>query len=280
MTWEDVVTKFHSSPTIHDIAPSLAAGRPLSPSPAHAPSQTIFTHDPQEMDIDSNTPPQHRPGRTPLGESRHRTPLPSGPRLEKSLSLPGIENLKNELQSNASRMLSTSSRSRYTAVYALLLFWQDDDDVATVHHAVRELADVLDNYYHYTLQTKTIPSLSDGTRSSWRWLSRELNAFAEERDQRDVLKIVYYAGHTYLDGNREMVLARCDQDIMMSFRIAGFCQANNTCDTALETPRALQQYVGTASSRSSRKPVRIPSSSWMPRITHRPRWSAKRACWS
>ncbi|PNY29240.1 Uncharacterized protein TCAP_00844 [Tolypocladium capitatum] len=209
LTWEDLVTKFHRShsPSIQDIAPSLAGGRALSPAPSLTAAQPAFAHDPQDMDVDSVTPTHHQPGRPPLSESRIRTPLPSGPRLEKSLSLPGIESLKNELQSNVPRMLSTSNRGRYNAVQALLLFWQDDDDVAVVHGAVKELADVFDKYYHYTFQIQTIPSSSDGCKSSWRWLSRQLNEFAEDRDQRDVLKIVYYAGHTYLDGNREMILA-------------------------------------------------------------------------
>lgn len=150
-----------------------------------------------------------------MNEARNRTPLPSGPgpRLEKSLSLPGIESLKNELQSSASRMLSTSSRSRYTAAHVLLLFWQSDEP-AGPHHgcvapdAVKELAAVLESLYHFSVDFKPIPVSSDTLRSSWRWLSRELNTFTEERDHRDVLKVVYYAGHSYLDGNREMVLAR------------------------------------------------------------------------
>lgn len=210
MTWEDVVSKFHRShsPTIQDIAPSLAAGRPLSPAPPLSNVQSIFTHDPQEMDIDSNTPTPQQPGRPPLSETRIRTPLPSGPRLEKSLSLPGIESLKNELQSNAGRMLSAQTRDRYTAVHTLLLSWQDDEDAALVEAATRELADVFDRFYRYTVQWETIPSATDGSRSSWRWLSKRLNDFAEDRDQRDVLKVVYYAGYSYLDGNREMVLAR------------------------------------------------------------------------
>lgn len=212
MTWEDVVNKFHRShsPTIQDIAPSLAAAaRPMSPILAGlSTAQSLYVHDTQEMDIDSNLPSQNQPSRLSLSEARQRTPLPSGPRLEKSLSLPGIETLKNELQASASRMLTTTSRSRYATVQALLLFWQDDDDVGLVHNAVRELADILDKLYHYSCQIQTIPSSTDGTRSSWRWLSRQLNDFAEDRDQRDVLKVVYYIGHTYLDGNREMVLAR------------------------------------------------------------------------
>ncbi|KAI5457933.1 hypothetical protein BGZ63DRAFT_427235 [Mariannaea sp. PMI_226] len=209
MTWEDVVSKFHRShsPTIQDIAPSLvAAGRPLSPTPAIASIQSMFTHDPQEMDIDSN-PPGHQAGRPPLSEARIRTPLPSGPRLEKSMSLPGIESLKNDLQTNVGRILSTPSRDRYSSAHALLLFWQDDDDVASVQSAVRELADVFEKYYHYSFQIQAIPSSAENGRNSWRWLSRQVNDFAEDRDSRDVLKIVFYLGHTYLDGNREMVLA-------------------------------------------------------------------------
>ncbi|KLP11147.1 uncharacterized protein Y057_5930 [Fusarium fujikuroi] len=209
MTWEDVVTKFHRShsPTIQNIAPSLAAaGRPLSPAPAISNVQALF-HDTQEMDIDSSTPGSNLPGRPPLSDARIRTPLPSGPRLEKSLSLPGIESFKNDLQSNVGRMLSTPSRDRYSSVQVLFLFWQDDEEVPIIQTAVRELAEVFDKYYRYNFQVQAIPSSSDGCKSSWRWLSRALNEFVEDRDERDVLKIVYYAGHTYLDGNREMVLA-------------------------------------------------------------------------
>ncbi|KAF4974729.1 hypothetical protein FZEAL_8399 [Fusarium zealandicum] len=208
LTWEDVVVKFHRShsPTMQDIAPSLAAaGSPMSPAPAISNVQALFAH--EEMDIDSNPSASHQPGRPPLSEARIRTPLPSGPRLEKSLSLPGIESFRNDLQTNVGRMLSTPSRDRYSSVQALFLFWQDDEEVATIQSAVRELAEVFDKYYHYSFQVQTIPSSSDGCKSSWRWLSRQLNEFAEEGDERDVLKIVYYAGHTYLDGNREMVLA-------------------------------------------------------------------------
>jgi hypothetical protein len=211
MTWEDAVRKYHRShsPAIQDIAPSLSTARPLSPAPPLNNINNvkpIFTHDPQEMEIDSVTP-THPPGRPPLSEARIRTPLPSGPRLDKPPSLPGIDSLKTDLQSNVSRIFSNSYRGRYTAVHVLLLYWQDDEDTS-VRSAVRELADVFEKHYFYTFQIQTIPSSSDGCKSSWRWLLRKTTDFVEERDQRDVLKIVYYNGYSYLDGNREMALAR------------------------------------------------------------------------
>ncbi|PTB74028.1 hypothetical protein M440DRAFT_1404237 [Trichoderma longibrachiatum ATCC 18648] len=236
MTWEDVVSKFHRShsPAVQDIAPSLAAaGRPLSPATPLNAAQPMFTHDPQEMEIDAtNTVAggaapshHHQPGRPPLSEARIRTPLPTGPRLEKSMSLPGIESLKNDIQTNAARMLSATTRGRYSSVQALLLFWQEDDEAMMVQNAVRELADVFDKYYHYTFHIQAIPSSSEGCKSSWRWLSRKLNDFAEDRDQRDVLKIVYYIGHTYLDGNRDMVLASCkDPERASTIRWSGIQQ--------------------------------------------------------
>lgn len=205
MTWEDAVRKYHRShsPTIQDIAPSLSAQRPLSPAPLMNSVKPMYPQDAQDMmEIDSPTPPgQHR-----LSESRIRTPLPSGPRLDKPPMLPGIESLKSDLQTNVSRILSTPSRSRYSSAQVLLLYWQDDPDLS-VGSSVKELSEVLDQYYRYTFSISPIPSSSEACKNPWRWLSRKITDFVEDRDQRDVLKIVYYNGHSYLDGNREMVLA-------------------------------------------------------------------------
>jgi hypothetical protein len=169
-------------------------------------AHSVLAHDPQEMDIDPATPPHPQTGRLPLSEARMRTPLPSGPRLEKSMSLPGIETLKNDIQANATQIVASCTRGRYSAVHALLLFWQDDEDAPIISNAARDLADVMDKQYHYTFQIQPIPS-SDAFKSSSRWLSRQVTDFAEDRDQRDVLKIIYYAGRTHLDDNRDMVLA-------------------------------------------------------------------------
>ncbi len=202
MTWEEAARKYRShSPSTHD----LSGGRPLSPAPLNP---KPLTHDPQEMEIDS--PPQAL-GRPPLSDARIRTPLPSGPRLDKPVTftpVPGIENLRTDLQGTANRILSDPYRSRYVAVQALLLHWQEDEQ-PDVREAMNEFGSVLEQCYHYTFEIKPIPpSSSEGCKSSWRWLSREITDFMDKRDQRDVLKIVYYTGFTYLDTNREMVLAR------------------------------------------------------------------------
>lgn len=213
MTWEDVVSKFHRShsPTMQDItASSMPRGESISPITTMRDAQASFASDSQDMDIDPGpSRAHHHASRSSLSDARIRTPLPSGPRLEKSLSLPGIDTFRNELQSTANKMLSTANRGRYSEVRALLLVWQDDDDAANVHAATRELADVFEKYYRFSFQIQAMPSSEPGlAKDTWRWLSRTLDRFADEDDHREVLKIVHYAGHTFLDESREMCLSR------------------------------------------------------------------------
>jgi hypothetical protein len=209
MTWEDAAAKYrsHSPTAVAELAP--LNGRPLSPASFSSKPLSIYTHDPQDMDIDS-TPP-HQSTRSSLPDSRIRTPLPSGPRLDKPANvtpLPSIDSVKTDvLQSAASRVASNPHRNPYQAVEVLALHWIEDDDLG-VRTAIEDLANVLSQFYHYTFALTAIPSSTDGCKNSWRWLSRAMTEFIDHRDQRDVLKVVYYSGHSYLDGNREMVLAR------------------------------------------------------------------------
>ncbi|KAK3945408.1 hypothetical protein QBC46DRAFT_117307 [Diplogelasinospora grovesii] len=215
MTWEQAAKKFRShSPTMQELSP--LSGRPLSPAPLN--SKPVFTQDPQEMDVDISPTHQHhqhhhqhQPGRAPMNEARiSRTPLPSGPRPDKPPGmppLPGFDSFRPDLQGVANRILTNPCRSRYESVHALFLHWQDDDDQG-VRTALGELANVLNNYYNYTFEIKPIPSSSNGCKNPWKWVSQELNDFLEKQDRRDCLKIIYYSGFSYLDGNREMVLAR------------------------------------------------------------------------
>ncbi len=222
MSWEEAVRKYRSSSPLQDLS-SLTGRRPISPASNHI--RPPFAQDPQEMDIDrgsAQTPvnSQATPGRPPLSESRLRTPLPSGPRLEKPVSmpplaaapphltaLPNIETIKADLEGTASRVLASPHGSRYTSVCVLVIHWQDEEPTAKA--AVDELSDVFERIYHYSLEFAKIPSSeSDGCRNPWRWLSRIVNDFTEKHDTRDTLKIVYYSGYSFLDENREMVLAR------------------------------------------------------------------------
>lgn len=215
MTWEDAVKKYHRpmSPNMQEIAP-LGPQRPISPAPPLNHSHlnhnhnhgnhinSVFKGDAADaMDLDP-LPPQSS-SQSPPNDSRLRTPLPSG----KPPTLPGIDSLRAVLETHASRIFSTPHRGRYSAAQALLLYWQDDDD-AEMSETVQDLADVFDKQYRYTFQKQKIPSPSEECRNPWRWLLQQIAAFADDRDQRDVLKILYYNGHSYLDKNREMVLAR------------------------------------------------------------------------
>ena len=120
------------------------------------------------------------------------------------MALPGIETLGGGiyagLQTVVDRVVASRNSSRYSAVHVLLLSWQDD---AEAEPAVKELLQVFSESYRFDCEAHRIPH--DG---SWKWLSKVILGGPEEADRRDVLKVVYYNGHTYLDSNREMVLAR------------------------------------------------------------------------
>lgn len=128
------------------------------------------------------------------------------------MALPSISNSIGrfaDLQSMTSRVFANNSRTPYTSAHVLMLSWKDEVD-PSVPDAIRRLAHVFEFSYGYKVEVVTIPSTittPDGPRSPWKWLARRVSDFADVRDQRDVLKIVYYSGSSFLDSNREMVLA-------------------------------------------------------------------------
>lgn len=247
MTWEDAFRKYRSHSPVHELAPLGArplSPRQLHMEALSNGNTHMLTHDPHDMEVDSAPPPPPTttttttpfpPHQQPLppppsirnphgSESRVRKPLPSGPRLEKlaaqasqavqaaqtsqSAPQPSAESIQSELQAAASKIASNPYRSRYTAVQALLIYWQDDEDDGELVSSVKDLAEVLEKDYQYVTETKKIPSSPDSGGSPWRWLSRTVTNFVDNRDHRDVLKLVFYKGQSYLDGDREMVLAR------------------------------------------------------------------------
>lgn len=207
MTWEEAARKFKSHDSSMQGFASMAGPR-LSPAPLT--SRSNFTQDPQDMDLDASPTQQIAHPSLSLNDPRIRTPLPTGPRLEKPANiapLPGYDNFRADLQGIADRILSNPSRSRYAGVAVLLVRWQDDEDI-NARTALQDLAKVFGESYHYNVQTKSVPRSTDESRSPYFWLSRTATDFLEEHNQRDILKIFYYSGYSYLDGDRDTVLAR------------------------------------------------------------------------
>lgn len=205
MSWDEAKKRYRSHS--QDLQEPIA----ISSDRGFHPVNGNYTYEPQGMDLDQS-PTSQQTAQSSSTESQMRTvrtPLPSGPRLERTaqaaISLPGIDTFRSNLQSHVSSIIANPNRSRYSAVYALLLVWEDEQDEA-VKQSVDELRSVLDRHYHYTLEMDVIPS--DEPERSWRWLSRRIDHFMGANDQRDILKIFYYNGRTQLDGNRAMVLAR------------------------------------------------------------------------
>ncbi|SPQ18785.1 17dace5b-b333-4dda-93f6-0bb821426f64 [Thermothielavioides terrestris] len=204
MSWEEAARRFRShEPSTHSLA--RLAGPQLSPAPSH--SRPAFTSDSREMDLDP--PPTHHHAQPALNEARIRTPLPSGPRPEKPISvsqLPGFDSFRADLQGSADRMLANPFRSRYAHVSVLLVRWQDDEHPGA-RSAVQELAKTFHEDYNYVVQIKSIPTSPADSTKPWLWLSQVVRDFIADHNQRDCLKIFYYSGCSYLNGDRDTVLA-------------------------------------------------------------------------
>ncbi|KAL2199881.1 hypothetical protein P885DRAFT_66781 [Corynascus similis CBS 632.67] len=205
MTWEDAAKRFraHQSST-QGLSP--ITGPSISPAPLNR--RLSFAQDSRDMDMDASPIQQH--AQPALSESRIRTPLPSGPRPDNKHvtlpPLPGFDTFKTDLQGSVDRILGSPFRSRYANVSVLLIRWQDDDD-QEVQDAINDLAKTFHGTYNYTVDVKAIPASTEGPRSSSLWLSHIVTDFVTDHNQRDCLRIFYYSGYSYLDADRESVLA-------------------------------------------------------------------------
>lgn len=160
------------------------------------------------MDMDVSPSQQH--AHSALSETRIRTPLPSGPRPDKHLNmppLPGFDTFRADLQGSADRILANPFRSRYANVSVLLVRWQADEDPGG-QNAFNDLAKTFREDYNYAVQKASIPTSTEESKRPWLWLSQVVADFVADHNQRDCLNIFYYSGFSYLDRNREAVLAR------------------------------------------------------------------------
>lgn len=97
------------------------------------------------------------------------------------------------------------SRSQYTAVTALLLYWKENDvhpkgEVTTLRH-------LFEHELNYSTVTLEIPTESASAQLE---LNREIAAFtARNSTHADTLIVIYYAGHCYPDENGKAQWAAC-----------------------------------------------------------------------
>ncbi|KAJ4397591.1 hypothetical protein N0V93_001824 [Gnomoniopsis smithogilvyi] len=127
----------------------------------------------------SDTQPPHKK-RKPLPGSRRDRTLHST--AQAALSLPAIDH------------------NRYTTVHALHLQW-DNEWRQGVLQAGMDLGKTLRDAYGFGYHMEVIP-----LGISHKHFRERLQHFIEKEDERGVLKIVYYAGDSYLDGDRKMML--------------------------------------------------------------------------
>jgi hypothetical protein len=107
------------------------------------------------------------------------------------------------LQLAANTLFPSDSTSRYTKTSVLILCWEDEDPNLPVSIEISRLSYVFEHVYNFEVESWKIP-----TKHSHFQLNQKIGAFAQpEDDDRQHLKIVYYAGHARLAKNRTLVWA-------------------------------------------------------------------------
>jgi hypothetical protein len=89
-----------------------------------------------------------------------------------------------------------------------MLLWEDEDPKLPVSVEANDLRSVLENVYHFKVETWKIPS-----KGSHKRVNRKILDFVElGGDSKNDLKIVYYGGHGMLAQNRQSCWARYVDD--------------------------------------------------------------------
>jgi hypothetical protein len=131
-------------------------------------------------------------------------PPPTSRELDQLQYHISLKEIGEKLQKAADIAFPNTTHFRYSAVYALLIYWEDEDPKLPVSIEAAELHDVLKNIYNYDVEIWEIPS-----EGSHKKLNQKILDFVElGGDSKDDLKIVYYGGHGMLACNRQAAWAR------------------------------------------------------------------------
>jgi hypothetical protein len=105
------------------------------------------------------------------------------------------------LENAARAIYPNKTGSKYSRVYVLLISWQTEDPKLPVGREIKALHEVFEDVYHYDVEEFRIPD-----SASHAAVSEKINSFVKVNDDSsNDLKIVYYAGHSLLSRNKELV---------------------------------------------------------------------------
>jgi len=164
------------------------------------------------MDLQSDAPSTDCSSSTPATDSlsfSSRSPQSSNtssipPRADewdRTLRHIGLKEFRKALGQAARAVYPNDTGSKYSKVYVLLITWETEDPKLPVRREVVALHELFENVYHYDVEEFRIPD-----SASHAAVSEKINSFVKiNGDSSDDLKIVYYAGHSMLSTNKELI---------------------------------------------------------------------------
>ena len=115
-----------------------------------------------------------------------------------------LKRFGEDLHAAARAVFPNESRSRYSKVTVLMLSWEDEDPNLPVSIEISRLYDVFSKTYRFDVEMWKIPD-----RNCHFEVNQKIGKFVTPRDDdREHLKIVYYAGHGRLTKNRTLAWTR------------------------------------------------------------------------
>jgi len=139
-----------------------------------------------------------------VGELGRSWPPPTPQDLDRVQSHISLQNFGEGLQQAANACFPNQVGNRYSKVYVLLLYWEDEDFELPVSLEVNQLSHVFRESYNFSTRIWKIPS--NGSHNK---LNQEVLDFINEgNDSKYDLKLVYYGGHGALASNRQPIWMR------------------------------------------------------------------------
>jgi hypothetical protein len=115
-----------------------------------------------------------------------------------------LKEFGEDLQSAGRALFPNETKSRYTSVTVLVLSWQDEDPNLPVSLEISRLVDVFRSIYHFGVDEWKIPNQN----SHWAVNQKIMTFVAPGPNDKEHLKIVYYAGHGRLTKTRSLEWTR------------------------------------------------------------------------